>query len=176
MRPALAAAMLLAVLPDLSGHSARTRRVETWTYDELFKAADLVVIASATGSKDTGEKTKLGGWQIEFLNVNTTFEVKSTLKGKAPDKKITVLHFRLPDDTDIADGPGFVSFRDKDVNFELKGGKYGLPAPDYMLFLKASKNPKETRYEPVSGRVDPDQSVRELFPPGLANNLAGDQK
>ena len=42
----------------------------------------LVVIATATGSTETGEKVKLG-WDTEFLGVETTFDVKSVVKGNA---------------------------------------------------------------------------------------------
>lgn len=103
--------------------------------------------------------------------MNTTFEVQSTLKGKAPDKKITIRHFRLPDNVAVNGGPHHVSFRDKRVEFKHEGEFYGYPPPDYLLFLKASKDPKETRYEPVSGQVFPDLSVREMFPVGLADTL-----
>jgi hypothetical protein len=37
-----------------------------------------------------------------------------------------------------------------------------LGAPEYLLFLKLRK---DGRYEPVSGRVDPEFSVRELHAP-----------
>ena len=40
---------------------------------------------------------------------------------------------------------------------------------------EAPKAAKETRYEPVSGRVDPELSVRELFPTGTGKILADEK-
>ena len=58
-------------------------------------------------------------------------------------------------------GPLLVSFRRTSLELRTKeGGKLELGVPSYLLFLKARK---DGRYEPVSGRVDPELSVRELI-------------
>lgn len=168
--------LLVALVVGVAVPDASARRIEDWPYDKLFKESDLVVIATVKGSNDNGEKAKLGGWDVNFIGVDTTFEVQSTLKGKAPDKKLTVRHFRAPEGQQFADGPLLVTFRDKRINVDTKSVKAVLGAPEYMLFLKAPKNAKETRYEPVSGRVDPELSVREMFPGRTANILSGDEK
>jgi hypothetical protein len=171
MRSALVLILFVALLADFAPRSLAARLKESMSYEEMLKASDLIVIATATESKDNSETAKFGGWKVDFVGVDTTFEVKGTIKGKAPDKKITVLHFRLPDETAIINGPCLVSFRSKRVQFQYGGGVFGCPAPDYLLFLKASKNPKEARYEPVSGRVDPDCSAREMYAPGIGDLL-----
>lgn len=173
MRSTVAVILFVALVVGFAP-SAFARRIETWSYDDLFKAADLVVITTAKGSKDNNEKVNLG-WKTEFIGVNTTFEVKSTLKGKAPEK-LTVLHFRAPEGQEFADGPLLVTFRDKRANLELKKVQMSLGVPDYMLFLKASKDAKDARYEPVSGRVDPELSVFVLTSPSTDNYLANDKK
>jgi hypothetical protein len=45
-------------------------------------------------------------------------------------------------------------------------GMVEVPQPDYMLFLRKLK---DGRYEPVSGKIDPQLSVRAIFDP-----LSGD--
>jgi hypothetical protein len=62
----------------------------------------------------------------------------------------------------IENGPLLVTFRTKGIHLELAGAPISLGAPEYLLFLKLRK---DGRYEPVSGRVDPEFSVRELYTP-----------
>jgi hypothetical protein len=139
------------------------RIIAKWPYDRLFKEADLVVIASATSSEDCDDKTSDNPWKKEFVGLNTSFSVKTVLKGKCDGDKLTVLHFKLKDDVKIVNGPLLVSFRTKGTEIVLKDGlKVGLGAPEYMLFLKATK---DGRFEPVSGRTDPELSVREVHSP-----------
>jgi hypothetical protein len=138
------------------------RAIENWPYDRLFKEADLVVIARATSSESCDDKTTHNIWKAECLGVNTAFSVKTVLKGKCDEDKITVLHFKLKDEVLIQDGPLLVAFRMKETVLKLKNAKVGLPPPEYMLFLKATK---DGRYEPVSGRIDPELSVKEVHKP-----------
>jgi hypothetical protein len=83
------------------------------------------------------------------------------LKGKLDkDKTIKVLHYRLPQGVQCANGPCLVSFR-KD-RIVLKGVAKGSKVrPEYLLFLRARP---DGRYEPVSGQIDPALSMRELQP------------
>jgi hypothetical protein len=86
-------------------------------------------------------------------------------KGKA-EKSIKVLHYRLPENALIQDGPLLVKFRKEPLQVEgtVKGVKFvaELGKPDYMVFLRQRK---DGRYEPISGQVDPALSVRELSSP-----------
>ena len=149
------------------------RVIENWPYDRLFKEADLVVIARATSSKECDDKTSDNPWKEEFLGLNTSFTVETVLKGKCDGDKLTVLHFKLRDEVKIESGPLLVSFRTEGTEIVLKGGKkVGLGAPEYMLFLKATK---DGRFEPVSGRTDPRLSVKEVRSP-LSHLYEDDKK
>jgi hypothetical protein len=142
--------------------TAAARLIPSWPYDKLFREADLVVLARPVSSADSGEVASPGGWKVEFLGVNTKFEAKAVLKGKLEGGRLTVLHHRLPDGISIKDGPWLVSFRLRGLAVETKAMKAILPRPDYLLFLKRRA---DGRYEPVSGPVDPELSVREVMPP-----------
>jgi hypothetical protein len=148
---------------------ASARRLEDWPYERLFKAADLVVIARPTTSEDCADRSADNPWKEEFIGVNTTFKVEAILKGKATGETIKVLHFRVKEGVLINDGPCHVTFRQKGIAVRTEGATAKLGAPEYLLFLKAAK---EGRYEPVSGRVDPALSVREVSAP-LNDQLGG---
>jgi len=146
---------------------ARARKIEEWGYERLFKEADLVVIARADGSVDTKDEFKEKGWKGEFIGQETTLSVFSVLKGDIKNAKtIKVLHFRLPKDVAVKNGPSLVTFRNKAL--PLSGTingiafKAALGRPEYMLFLRARP---DGRFEPTSGQIDPALSVREVNPP-----------
>ena len=145
----------------LRPHMAEARALESWPYERLLKEADLVVIAEAVSMADAGETTKDNIWNVEFIGVVTKFKVRTVLKGKYEDDRLDVLHFRLPKDVLINNGPCLVSFRLEGIKFRTpKTVKMGAAKPEYLLFLKKGKC---GRYEPLSGRIDPILSVRELF-------------
>lgn len=52
MRSAVVGVMLVALLVGLAPQSSAARLVESWPYEKLLKESDLVVIATATGTKD----------------------------------------------------------------------------------------------------------------------------
>jgi hypothetical protein len=153
--------ILLALTSLLWTGQATARLLESWPYERLFKEADLVVIAKAVAVADSGEKTTDNPWKVEFQGVTTTFEAHHVLKGKV-DKKLKVLHFRLKDGQDVRNGLLLVSFRLKGFSINTKTMKAGVGTPEYLLFLKTRS---DGRYEPVSGRVDPELSVREVYSP-----------
>jgi hypothetical protein len=142
------------------------RLLENWPYDRLFKEADLVVIAVAEDTKDTKDRFTAEGWKLELVGQETTFIVRSTLKGKmAREQKLKVLHFRLQKGQLVSNGPLLVIFRSKPLTLNgtinRRVFKAGVAQPDYMLFLRARP---DGRYELVSGQFDPALSVRELHP------------
>jgi hypothetical protein len=146
---------------------AAGRLVESWSYERLFKEADLVVIAVPVGEEKTNDPFGEHPWGLDIVGVNTAFEPKYALKGKADAKQIKVLHFRfgLPRPGDppiIEDGPGFMAFRTKAALVGDGDQKVVLPSPEYLLFLRRLK---DGRYEPVSGKVDPAFAVREMTQP-----------
>src|SRR5262249_28891075 len=71
----------VAVLLVTAPRTAWARLLPNWPYEKLFKEADLVVIAEATAVADSGEKAKLGGWNAEFIGMNTTFTPRHVIKG-----------------------------------------------------------------------------------------------
>lgn len=147
---------------------ASGRLVDTWDYARLFKEADLIVIAAPVAEEKAddpfGEENH---WGLDIVGMNTTFEVKHTLKGKADGKQIKMLHFRFDPPKDkglliVEDGPEFVAVRHKSLRVREGDKVLDLPAPEYLLFLRRLK---DGRYEPVSGKVDPRFAVRELTAP-----------
>jgi hypothetical protein len=151
-------------IASLVAAPASARLLENWPYERLFKEADLVVIAKAGDTADTNDRFSTKGWKVEFIGQETQFVAETILKGKlGADKKLTVLHYRLPKGVEIINGPLLVKFRKDGVS--LKGTingtafKGGVGRPDYMLFLRLRP---DGRYEPLSGEIDPVLSIREL--------------
>ncbi len=147
----------------LAASVAEARLLESWSHKRLMKEADLVVIARAKSTADADDRLKDNPWEATFLGQTTTLEVKAVLKGKAGDT-IKVLHYKLEDGVQLINGPLLVTFRTKPLRVVTKEFKAELGAPEYLLFLKARK---DGRYEPVSGRIDPALSVREMYQPDL---------
>jgi hypothetical protein len=158
-RTAMYAMMVLVILGpgDLSA-----RALESWSYEKLLRASDLVVIAQVVTSADTGGCVRLKGWHVDFIGVNTDFKVSAVLKGKLKGDQLRVLHFRLPKNVLIENGPCLVAFRQKGMEINTKQAQIAFGKPSYLLFLTRRK---DGRYEPVSGRVDPVLSVREMYRP-----------
>ncbi len=166
--PAVSAATLL-----LAVTAVPARIIDSWPYDKLFEKADLVVIAQPLKTEAADDKPPEHHWSYEFVGENTKLKVIHTLKGKVEGKEIQVLHFKFgklkkgidPDSLDavvIIDGPSLVSFRTKAVLATVGEERVVLGAPEYLLFLKKMK---DGRYEPLSGHIDPGQSIRELTDP-----------
>jgi hypothetical protein len=149
MRSAFLGFLVLAVLLT-SPLPTFARRVLQWSYQDLTKEADVVVIARAIESENTKDEHK-SDWSIEFEGVNTRFEVLGVLKGET-DKTITLLHFEWGNAKPGKEGDDFI--RNGPHLIEFKKG-----IPEYLLFLKRRS---DGRYEPVSGQIDPDRSVREM--------------
>lgn len=142
--------------------NVHARLLEDWPYEKLMKEADLVVIAKAVKTEDTKDEIEDSNWKHESVGQNSTLEILSTLKGKAEGKQIQVLHFKLPKGQFIRNGPLFVTFQTRPVELKAKDGTPVPGAAEYLLYLKRMK---DGRFEPVSGRIDPAQAVRELVPP-----------
>jgi hypothetical protein len=163
----------LAVSCCIGLSQSHARLIENWPYERLFKEADLIVIATAESTVEAKDKFNDERWPPEFAGRNTTFKIVQVVKGKGPDKELVVLHFKFaePDPkstkkngpTEIIDGPMFVYFGTKPLKkIEINGMEVLNHKLEYMLFLKKRA---DGRYEPVSGRIDPVLSVREMFEP-----------
>ena len=135
------------------------RKIENWPYDKLFKTAETVVIARPESNTETAARTKDNLWKIEFIGVDTAFDVNSVLKGKAGEK-IVVSHFKLPPDVLVEDGPLHSNFRVKTLSLEMRHVKIGIPVPEYMLFLRLNS---DGNYELIAGYTDSALAVREMY-------------
>lgn len=170
----------LAVLIFCSAFFASStfaRQVEEWHYERLFKESDLVVIAHVQGwgvtKKEWNEKFFE---KTRFEGVKTAFGANFALKGDPP-LCIWLDHFRYKNDAvRYNDGPGLVDFLKEPLQIEVKQnlrnkgklhqqiqGLRQISQPEYLLFLKKRK---DGGYEPVSGQLDADFSLRVLFHPG----------
>lgn len=141
---------------------AAARLIPSWPHDRLLKEAEVVVVATALSSAETGERSTSEPWKCEFLHVNTAFRVSVVLKGELQGEQLTVLHYRLKPGTSVPNGPLLVTFRMRDVVLRSGDAKVGLGVPQYLLFLKKRA---DGRFEAVTGQIDPALSVRELFHP-----------
>lgn len=141
------------------------RALPSWPYEKLFKEADLVVVVVAKATEDTDDKPTHPDMKQDFVGLESIFEVRGCMKGKADGEEIKVLHFRLKEGFAIKNGPCLVNFSAKarEVTNE-KGGTRIQARPEYLLFLKARK---DGRFEPLSGQYDPALSVREMYRPSL---------
>lgn len=173
--PVWPALVLIALLCS----QAEARLVETWTFQRLKDAADIVLIGSVASTKPWPEKLqpeKLPPKSLERQYAKsfgkdlegqvTTFEVATVLKGKEVGKQIELVHYRVAGRIGIRSGPILASFRKEERTLVVKsidGGKEEhevvLGTPQYLLFLKKRD---DGRYEPVSGQVDSAFSVRWL--------------
>jgi hypothetical protein len=143
---------------------ASARAIETWSYERLFKEADVAVIASARETVDAPDFQARDPRHRPILAAQrTTLAVNAVLKGHAADGPITVLHFRLKEERGLMrNGPMLVRFRTAPPVIEGRGFRADLGTPHYLLFLKRSA---DGVLEPVSGQFDPELSVKEIYAP-----------
>jgi hypothetical protein len=175
MKSAITALFLLLCLSSTWG-----RALPDWPYEKLLAESDLVVIAEpmlCSDTKDVFERPDHS--KDDYTGMNTSFEIRSVLKGSPQTKKCEVLHFRYSDKVGaVANGALFVRFRLQGRSFKgqiVPETKEGPPhagiqvyrseaKPDYLLFLK--RRP-DGRYEPVTGQYDAALSCREIRDAGF---------
>ena len=101
MKIFLSLLLLLTVPASVIG-----RFMEAASYEEMFKKANLVVIARPLSTKETKERTtldkltlhglrSLDGPAIPVIGLHTEFETHLVLKGDKNVKKFIVHHYRL---------------------------------------------------------------------------------
>jgi hypothetical protein len=175
----IATFLFLATVPGLCS----ARLIDNWPYARLYKEADMVVIGVARSNRDATESFIDERWPLKFVGQNTTFGVLQVLKGNRDTKKVVVLHFKFgkfhekatkieKKYRDIVDAPSFVSFATKPIKVTIAEEELANHKCEYLLFLKKRS---DGRFEPVSGRIDPNLSIREMFPPFIAEHKAQDQ-
>jgi hypothetical protein len=153
---------------------SHSRPLPCHTPAQLMKESDLVVIATATSTKDAvGAPIDYPGW-VKLAGVNTSFTIRAVIKGDHKGHELTVLHYRLAEEPwhalhVIVNGPCLVTFRTGGLQYRSSNSTYESALPtEYLLYLKERK---DGRYEPVTGPIDPEFSVRELVSPGLLPHL-----
>jgi hypothetical protein len=136
---------------------------EDWSYERLFKKADLVVIARPTANERRSERLVLKDQQVTLGRVVSTFSINHRLKSNC-EEKIKVFHFEVIEfhNTFPLGSPSLVQFRDKSIKANVGSSILGLPPPEYLLFLKKRS---DGNYELVSGDYHSSLSVRELTAP-----------
>ena len=146
---------LMFVMLTVSSAQARIHRI--WTFQDLLEKADVVFVASAIDSNDS---KNIDAFRRDYLNqVETTLEVRSTLKGRIKAKaQLKLVHFRMKDGVTVKRGPRLVHINGPGL-VHFRTGKKG---PSYLLFLKRREDGK---YEAVSGQMDPIDSVKLLASP-----------
>ncbi len=120
---------------------AQARVMRSWTYQELYDKADLVVIANPTSVEDTAEQTVLPriAPDINVVGRSSHFDISVVMKGDKGPKKLVLHHYwwaypaKLP-----MNGPTLAHF-DPTENRR------------YLLFLRRES---DGRYSPASGQTD----------------------
>ena len=186
---AFCASVVVVLSLGVTGAYGRVHRY--WSYNDLLKESDVIVIGNALKTVTVPSTDKLpeeagilsiGGSQVSVAvavrQVETVFHIQAIVKGQVGDKQLTLVHFRWKYDDElkrdgkqhgvgIDNGPAFVAFPIDswfldDTSKKVKIVKAGS---DCLLYLKLRKDGK---YEPLSGQVDPVDSVRWLKSPDPA--------
>src|SRR3989442_10448892 len=121
---------------------AQAREMTSWSYQELYDQADLVVIAKPISTQDATEKAVLPNISpnVHVVGLSTQFDISVVMKGDKHLKKCVLHHFRLANPKEMLDnGPMLVSFDPKQHSH-------------FLLFLHREA---DGRYAPVSGQTDP---------------------
>ena len=121
---------------------AQARLMRTWSYQELYDQADLVVIAKPISTQDTAEKATLPNISpdVHVVGLSTEFDIRLVMKGDKSAKKAKLHHYRLTDPKQLMfNGPNLASLDAKQPT-------------RFLLFLHAEA---DGRCSPVSGQTDP---------------------
>jgi len=141
-RLAFVAAALIAV-------PASARPSRAWSDAELWKEADVVVLATPRSAKDVKVKTEQPRPDT-WIDMETTLDVQATLKGEAA-ATIVLRHARYKGGvTPVPNGPIFIVL-DPEKRHQ------------FLLFLKRTDS---GTLEPLAGQMDANQSTRWVQPYG----------
>jgi hypothetical protein len=134
----------------LTAMTATARITASWTFQEMFAKADLVVIAYGLSSRDTDEHTTLKDIEphVSVVGVTSEFKTSLMLKGPRDLERFQLHHYRFASEDDqlAANSPDLVRLSDGHLPF--------------LMFLVRER---DGRYAPVTGQTDPASfSVLEL--------------
>ena len=159
--------LIFAVLL-LTANTSDARPIRNWTYNDLLKESDLVVIANVTDTKvvPTTDDVSVNGLARlgrDFQQLETVFLVRVIVKGEHKQERLHLVHFGIgPKTESMPNGPMLIEFSKSDRIARTLTGKERVYGRDYLLFLKIRNDGK---YDPVTGQVDSVLSVRELGDP-----------
>ena len=129
---------------------AQAREMTSWSYQELYDQADLVVIAKPISTQDASEKAVLPNISpdVHVVGLSTEFAISVVMKGDKRLKECVLHHYRLTNPKEMMiNGPMLASFDPKQHT-------------RFLLFLHQKA---DGRYAPVSGQTDPTMfSVQKL--------------
>jgi hypothetical protein len=120
---------------------ADARFINSRTFRELDKTADIIVVAKPVSTKDTAEQIDLPGIgpAVYVVGLSSEFEVSLVLKGDKSLKKLVVHHYRLANPNEqMMNAPALASFDPKE-------------STRYLLFLQREP---DGRYAPFD-QIDP---------------------
>src|SRR2546427_8348483 len=120
----------------------QAREMTSWSYQELYDQADLVVIAKPISTQDASEKAVLPNISpdVHVVGSSTEFAISVVMKGDKSLKKCALHHYRLTNPKEMMiNGPMLASF---DPEQHTR----------FLLFLHREA---DGRYSPVSGQTDP---------------------
>jgi len=131
----------LSTLLLLSGISQLldARLVKSWSEEEIFEKADLVVIATVVSTKETQERSTLPDIQppIEVCGMEADLETRLVFKGEKNITKFRLHYYKT--DEEFTNGPWLI---------EIPKGEQ----PTYLLFLTKEN---DGRYAPATDQTDP---------------------
>src|SRR5947208_15195481 len=87
---------------------AQARSMRTWSYQELYDLADLIVIAKPISTQDTSEKAVLPNISpdVHVVGLSTQFDISVVMKGDKNLRKCVLHHYRLANPNEMLDkGP-----------------------------------------------------------------------
>src|SRR5437588_754417 len=130
--------ILISMLSALSGLNARI--TQTWSYQEMFDKADLIVIAEVVSTKDTQERIALQDVRppVPVIGVVTDFRTRLIFKGSHNLATFQLHHYRFQseDDRSAANSPELIDLSGKKQRF--------------LLFLTEERN---GMYAPLTGQT-----------------------
>lgn len=148
--------------------SVRAQGMYLWSFDELKAQSDLVVVAAATRTQDTGVRATVNAQPM--IEVQTSFTVLAVMKGQVSGA-FSLRHYRLDMET-LHGGCGDCGTQ---LDFTATGAaavrcREGVsPVPnenicEYLMFLTRQS---EGLFVPTSGQLFPNSSVVELHDPPI---------
>jgi hypothetical protein len=160
MKQAFIALIAIFFVPQ----AATARFTPSFTYAELLKISDLVLIIEHDSTKASEERDSLGG-----RGRITTAKVLTQIKGNFNDEKITIHHFFYPASPN---SPNHVTFPSKAASTvalqirtpSVRGTSYIQPIRQFLAFLKRQE---DGTYIPVTPQFD---SKLSFIPLGGHNN------